>query len=132
MIEPAAIYRISANDAIRQGVNLSNFVGGTQRNVNSLGNSVISGRASFAVESQDLYYFVLVNVDHTDCFTQRIDYVHFSKWLCVGHSIWLRLCRQALYDRHLPKIYNADLFFTPVGGVHLVQSGDVLKSGDPW
>src|SRR5260370_28734525 len=114
MIEPAAIYRISADDAIRQGVNLSNFVGGTQRNVNSLRYNVISRCAGLAIESQNLYYLVLVNVDHADRFTQRVGDIHFSQWLCVGHSIWLRLRRQALYDRHRPKVNDAYLLFTPV------------------
>src|ERR1700730_16728226 len=129
MVESAALYRIPAKDAIRQGVNLRYFVGGTQSHVNFFSDYIVARCACLAVESKNPHDIVFVDVDHADRFTQRIDDVHFSKGLCVGYSIWLRLCRQALYDRHRPKVNDAALFFTPAGGGYLVQSGDVLESG---
>src|SRR5258708_6822309 len=87
VIEPTALYRIPANDAICQRVNLRHFVCGTQRYINPLRNGIVSGRAGFTVESQNFYNLVLVNVDYADCLTQRIGDVRLSKWLRIGNSI---------------------------------------------
>src|SRR5262249_57637901 len=73
---------------------------------------------------------ILVYVHDGYGFSIRIGNVDLAKRRGVHTSVRLIGRRKALDDRHSPKIDNADLVLSPIGGVDLVQTGNVFQSGN--
>ena len=130
VIEAAAFHRISANKAIGRWIDLRHFVRGPQSHVDLFCNRIVPRSPGFAVEPQNFYNLIFVDVHYADRLPKSVHDIHFSKRLCIGDSIGFRLCGQALDNRHRVEVDHADFLLAPIGCVHLVEARNVLESGN--
>src|SRR6185437_13138599 len=98
MVELATLDRILAQYPICCRIDLSNVVCAAQIDVDLPRGRIVLGHPGFAIESQSLDDFALVDINDSHSFAECIGDIDFPKRRRIGASVRLRGCGQPLHD----------------------------------